>query len=76
MPAVDWRNIPAFYQIFRKTTNITHLALRLLILTGIRTNPLRHIREDQIDDDIWTIPAENLKGKRDIIEDFCVPLSS
>ncbi len=42
--AMDWRDIPAFYKILCKTTAITQLALHLLILTGIRTNPLRHIR--------------------------------
>ncbi|WP_375650212.1 MULTISPECIES: tyrosine-type recombinase/integrase [unclassified Bartonella] len=76
LPAMDWRDVPAFYQFLCKTTTIKHLALRLLILTGVRTNPLRHIREDQIEDDIWTIPAENMKGKRDVTTEFRVPLSS
>ncbi|WP_375639944.1 tyrosine-type recombinase/integrase [Bartonella sp. MM55XZML] len=76
LPAMDWRDVPAFYQFLCKTTTIKHLALRLLILTGVRSNPLRHIREDQIEDDIWTIPAENMKGKRDATTEFRVPLSS
>ncbi|WP_375643432.1 MULTISPECIES: tyrosine-type recombinase/integrase [unclassified Bartonella] len=76
LPAMDWRDVPAFYQFLCKTTTIKHLALRLLILTGVRTNPLRHIREDQIEGDIWTIPAENMKGKRDATTEFRVPLSS
>uniref|UniRef100_UPI0035CEC2C0 tyrosine-type recombinase/integrase n=2 Tax=unclassified Bartonella TaxID=2645622 RepID=UPI0035CEC2C0 len=75
-PAMDWKDIPAFYQFLCKTQNITHLALRLLILTGVRSNPLRHIHKDQIDGDIWTIPAENMKGKRDTTKEFRVPLSS
>ncbi len=73
---MDWREVPAFYQTLCKTTTITYLALRLLILTGVRSNPLRHIREDQIDGDIWTIPAENMKGKRDTTKEFRVPLST
>ncbi len=76
LPAMDWRDVPAFYQFLCKTTTIKHLALRLLILTGVRSNPLRHIREDQIEDDIWTIPAENMKGKRDATTEFRVPLST
>ncbi|WP_375682292.1 tyrosine-type recombinase/integrase, partial [Bartonella sp. CE47NXGY] len=44
-PAMDWKDIPAFYQFLCKTQNITHLALRLLILTGVRSNPLRHIHK-------------------------------
>ncbi len=73
---MDWREVPAFYQTLCKTTTIPYLALRLLILTGVRSNPLRHIREDQIDGDIWTIPAENMKGKRDTTKEFRVPLST
>ncbi|WP_375654704.1 MULTISPECIES: tyrosine-type recombinase/integrase [unclassified Bartonella] len=75
-PAMDWKDIPAFYQSLCKTQNITRLALRLLILTGVRTRPLRYIHKDQIDGDIWTIPAENMKGKRDTTKEFRVPLSS
>ncbi len=75
-PAMDWRDIPAFYKTLCEASTITQLALRFLILTGVRTNPLRHIREDQIEDDVWTIPAENMKGKRDTTKEFRVPLST
>ncbi|WP_375683005.1 tyrosine-type recombinase/integrase [Bartonella sp. AP282QHHD] len=76
LPAMDWRDVPAFYKTLCEASTITQLALRLLILTGVRTNPLRHIREDQIEGDIWTIPAENMKGKRDATTEFRVLLSS
>ncbi|WP_273721580.1 MULTISPECIES: site-specific integrase [unclassified Bartonella] len=76
IPAMDWKDIPAFYQTLSKTITMTHLALRLLILTGVRTRPLRYIHKDQIDGDIWTIPAENMKGKRDTTKEFRVPLST
>ncbi|WP_254493885.1 site-specific integrase [Bartonella sp. B1099] len=76
LPAMDWKDVPAFYQSLCKTTTMTQLALRLLILTGVRTRPLRYMREDQIDGDIWTIPAESMKGRRDATEEFRVPLSS
>ncbi len=75
-PAMDWREVPAFYKTLCEASTITQLALRLLILTGVRTNPLRHIHKDQIDGDIWTIPAENMKGKRDTTKEFRVPLST
>ncbi len=48
----------------------------MLILTGVRTNPLRHIYDNQIDGTIWIIPAENMKGRRDTTTEFRVPLSS
>ncbi|WP_142416583.1 tyrosine-type recombinase/integrase [Bartonella massiliensis] len=76
LPAMDWRDVPAFYKTLCEASTLTRLALRLLILTGVRTNSLRHIREDQIEDDIWIIPAENMKGRRDATTEFRVPLSS
>ncbi|WP_425547948.1 tyrosine-type recombinase/integrase, partial [Bartonella acomydis] len=36
----------------------------------------RHIHKEQIEGDIWTIPAENMKGKLDTTKEFRVPLSS
>ncbi len=76
LPAMDWRDVPAFYKTLCQKAAITQLALRLLILTGVRTNPLCHIHKDQVEGDIWTIPAENMKGKRDTTKEFRVPLSS
>ncbi|WP_375703694.1 tyrosine-type recombinase/integrase [Bartonella sp. AD13SXNS] len=75
LPAMDWKDIPAFYQTLCQTTTLTQLALRLLILTGVRTNPLCHIHKDRVNGDIWTIPAENMKGRRDTTKEFRVPLS-
>ncbi len=74
-PEMDWKNVPAFYQTLCQTTTLTPLALRLLILLGVRTNPLRYIREDQIEGNIRTIPPENMKGQRDATTEFRVPLS-
>ncbi|GAA5111241.1 hypothetical protein GCM10023261_15370 [Bartonella jaculi] len=76
LPAMDWRDVPAFYKTLCETTTIKHLALRLLILTEVRSNSLRHIHKDQVDGDIWTIPAEKMKGKRDTTKEFRVPLST
>ncbi|WP_375610692.1 MULTISPECIES: tyrosine-type recombinase/integrase [unclassified Bartonella] len=71
-PAMDWRDVPAFYKTLCQKITMTQLASRLLILTGV----LRHIHKDQVDGDIWTIPAENMKGKRDATTEFRVPLST
>ncbi|WP_273723002.1 site-specific integrase [Bartonella sp. AU18XJBT] len=76
LPAMDWKDVPAFYKTLCEASTLTQLALRLLILTGVRTYPLRHIHKDQVDGDIWTIPAENMKGRRDTTEEFRVPLST
>ena len=74
VPSVPWQEVPAFYASL-SDGSITHLALRLLILTGVRSAPLRFLRLDQIEGDVWTIPGEGMKGRRDATPDFRVPLS-
>jgi integrase len=75
IPAMPWQEVPAFYQSL-SGGSVTELALRLLILTAVRSYPLRHIHEDQVDSDIWTIPAEAMKGRVGAVTDFRVPLSA
>ncbi len=74
IPALPWREVPAFYQSLDGGT-VTEMALRLLILTAVRSYPLRHVHLDQIKGDVWTIPAEAMKGRKDATQDFAVPLS-
>lgn len=74
IPAMAWADVPDFYASLDEPT-LTHLALRLLILTGVRSNPLRNIRLEQIDGNVWTVPAENMKGRKGATADFRVPLS-
>ncbi|SFD67258.1 tyrosine-type recombinase/integrase [Roseivivax sediminis] len=73
--AMDWRDVPAFYASLAEPT-ITHLALKLLILTGTRSKPLRFLHEDHIDGETWIIPGELMKGLEGSTQDFRVPLSS
>lgn len=75
VPALPWRDVPAFYASLDDGT-VTHLALRLLILTGARSAPIRFLREEQLDGDVWTIPGEGMKGRKDATTDFRIPLSS
>ena len=74
VPAMNWRDVPAFYQSLGGS--ITELALRLLILTAVRSGPLRMMHVEQIDGDIWTIPAAAMKGRLGATSDFRVPLST
>lgn len=74
IPAMPWAKVPAFYASLNDGT-VTHLALRLLILTGVRSGPLRFLHESQLDGDVWTVPAEAMKGRRDATEAFRVPLT-
>lgn len=74
IPSMPWEDVPAFYASLEEPT-ITHLALRLLILTGLRSRPVRFARLEEIDGDIWIVPAENMKARVGAAEDFRVPLS-
>lgn len=73
IPALPWREVPDFYETLSDGT-VTHLALRLLILTGVRSRPLRFLHECQLDGDVWTIPGEAMKGRKDRTPEFRVPL--
>ncbi|PUB08320.1 tyrosine-type recombinase/integrase [Yoonia sediminilitoris] len=74
IPAMAWQDVPGFYASLEEPT-LTHLALRLSILTGVRSKPLRNLRLEQIDGDVWTIPAEGMKGRKGATADYNVPLS-
>ncbi|WP_375616723.1 tyrosine-type recombinase/integrase [Bartonella sp. AP58NXGY] len=74
IPAMPWQEVPAFYQSLDDKI-LSNLALKLLILTGVRSYPLRYLRLEQIDKNIWTIPKENMKGIVGKVSDFRVPLS-
>jgi integrase len=76
IPAMDWRDVPAFYTSLEEPT-LAHLALRLLILNpGVRSKPIRLLRLEEIEGDVWTVPAENLKGRKGATVDYRMPLSS
>jgi integrase len=74
IPAMPWAEVPDFYLSLSEPT-ITNLALRMLVLTAVRSGPLRHMRFDQIEGDVWTVPGVLMKGRRDSTTDFRVPLS-
>lgn len=75
IPAMPWAEVPDFYSTLAEPTT-TNLALRMLILTAARSGPIRFMRYDQIEDSIWTIPADQMKGLLGKTSDFRVPLSS
>ena len=74
IPAMPWQDVPEFYQSLTGNT-LSELALRLLILTAVRSAPLRHIHEKQIEGDVWRIPAEAMKGRVGATSEFRVALS-
>lgn len=74
IPAMDWSEVPSFYGTLVDTSAV-ELALRMLILTGVRSAPVRYMKFEQIEGSVWTIPAENVKGRRGQAKLFEVPLS-
>jgi integrase len=74
IPSMPWQEAPAFYQSLDDRSR-PQLALRLLMLTGLRSYPVRHAHLDEIDGDIWTIPGEKMKGLKDKTPSFRVPLT-
>ena len=74
-PTVSWSKVPAFYQTLAEPTTV-HLALKLLILTGVRSYAVRYAHIDQFDGKTWVIPPENMKGQLHQVSEFRVPLST
>jgi len=63
IPAMPWADVPAFYATLGDDSH-AQLGLRFIILTATRTSETRFCRWEQIEGNVWTIPAENLKTYR------------
>lgn len=74
IPSMPWQHVPAFHASLAEPSP-THLALRLMILTAVRSAPLRSLRLDQIEGDIGTVPAEIVKGRKGKTSEYRVPLA-
>jgi len=63
--AMPWAEVPAFLPVLGES--VTALALRFLILTAARTGEVTGATWSEIDlqERLWTIPAERMKAKRD-----------
>jgi integrase len=74
IPAMAWADLPAFYASLEEPT-LTHLALRLSILNpGVRSKPLRHLRLEQIEGEVWTVPEGDMKSQKGKAPAYRVPL--
>ncbi|WP_259772650.1 site-specific integrase [Aliiroseovarius crassostreae] len=77
MAALPWQEVPALYaELAQREHAVSALALRWSILTVVRAMAVRGARHDEIDGDVWTVPADRIKGARGKVKDFRVPLSS
>ena len=73
--SLHYLNVPDFYLTLNDTDSV-QLALRMLILTGVRSDAVNNMRFDQIENGVWTIPKAHVKGRLQFVEDFKVPLSA
>lgn len=71
--AIPWNKAPQLYARFTKQSS-SHLALRFLMLTAVRANSCCGARFDEIEDDVWTVPAVRMKNTVSEAKDFAVLL--
>lgn len=70
-PAMPYTEIGAFMQALRSRDDLSARALEFLILTATRTGETIGARWDEIEGDVWTIPAERMKAGRE----YKIPLT-
>lgn len=65
--AMPYDELPAFYTSLEQSDGLSARALQLLILTGTRTGELLGGQWDEVDLDnkVWTIPAERMKARKE-----------
>lgn len=70
-----WQEVPALY---RRLDNLSssHLCLRMMILTAVRTDAASGMALEEIEGDTWTVPADRIKAKEGKAKPFRVPLSA
>lgn len=63
--ALPWRALPDFVAALAQRDGASAKALQFLILTAGRSGEVRGARWSEITSDIWNIPGERMKAKRD-----------
>ena len=65
MKSMDYREVGSFLKEIRNSSagTTTKLALEFLILNSSRSGEVRYAKWNEIDEKIWTIPAERMKAK-------------
>lgn len=61
IPSLPYQDAPAFYQWLCTVDGVSALALRFLMLTCARTSEVRLATFDEIDGNVWTLPAGRTK---------------
>jgi integrase len=78
-PSLPWKKVPSFFKALDEREGLAPLALRMCILTVVRSNEVRGATWAEISFDgqpEWTIPGERMKQRRSVqIKPHRVPLS-
>lgn len=64
-PALPYADAPNFMAELRKKDELAARALEFLILTASRTEMVTQAEWNEIKEDIWTVPAERMKTRRE-----------
>lgn len=64
IPSIAWAHVPEFYASLTEPS-VGNLALKFLILTAARTTEVRFCNASEIEDNIWTIPADRMKAGKE-----------
>lgn len=75
IPATDWKDIPDLFHKLEGKGNVA-ACLQFMILTLVREAGCRSARFDEIEGDVWTVPADRMKGQVGQVKAFRVPLSA
>jgi integrase len=75
LAATPWQDLPDLYETLSSKPHPSYLALRWIILTVARSDSARGARFSEIEGDVWTVPADRMKGRRGKVQPFRVPLS-
>jgi len=63
--AMPYGDVPGFLVRLAERDSISANALRFLIFTAARSGEVRGATWDEIDGDLWVVPAERMKGGRE-----------
>lgn len=64
IPSLPYADVPKFYKWLCEDETTTTLALRMLILTATRAGEIRFAKMSEIENGVWTIPADRTKTNR------------
>jgi integrase len=73
---LPWQELPALYAQLGEAPADLALRLNILLGGGVRSAPIRLLHIRQIDGDTWTVPGDDMKGRKNRTPEFRVPLSS